>query len=79
MRAAGTLTLHEAELLVDGSFDEVVKGSRIVFHTASPFFMKAEKDAQKELIEPALIGTQVQIIKDRNPLLLTEPHRMKAE
>ena len=79
MQAAGTLTLHEAELLVDGSFDEVVKGSRIVFHTASPFFIKAEKDAQKELIEPALVGTQVQIIQSRNPSVLMKPHRLGAE
>ena len=56
---AGTLTLHEADLLKEGSFDAVVKGARIVFHTASPFFITAEHDAQKELIEPALHGTQV--------------------
>jgi hypothetical protein len=33
----GTLTLHEADLLKEGSFDEVVKGAKYVFHTASPF------------------------------------------
>ncbi len=56
---AGTLTLHEADLLQDGAFDEVVRGAHFVFHTASPFFIKAEEDAQKELIDPALKGTQV--------------------
>ena len=34
----GKLTLHEADLLKSGSFDEVVKGADFVFHTASPFF-----------------------------------------
>ena len=33
----GKLTLHEADLLKPGSFDEVVKGADFVFHTASPF------------------------------------------
>ena len=56
---AGTLTLHEADLLQDGAFDEVVRGAHFVFHTASPFFIKAELDAQRELIDPALKGTQV--------------------
>jgi uncharacterized protein YbjT (DUF2867 family) len=35
----GKLTLHEADLLREGSFDEVIKGADIVFHTASPFIM----------------------------------------
>lgn len=33
----GKLTLHEADLLKQGTFDEVVKGADYVFHTASPF------------------------------------------
>ena len=32
----GTLNLFEADLLIDGSFDEVVRGSHYVFHVASP-------------------------------------------
>jgi hypothetical protein len=36
----GKLTLHEADLLKEGSFDEVVADSDFVFHTASPFFMQ---------------------------------------
>jgi len=51
-----SLQLFEADLLQDGSFDEVMKGAEWVFHTASPFFMNVT-DAQKELIEPALNGT----------------------
>lgn len=36
----GKLTLHEADLLQEGSFDEVVSGAEYVFHTASPFIRK---------------------------------------
>ena len=34
-----------------------MKGCNIVFHTASPFITKF-KDAQRDLIEPALLGTE---------------------
>ncbi|EIE25032.1 NAD(P)-binding protein [Coccomyxa subellipsoidea C-169] len=53
----GNLTLHEADLLEEGSFDEVVKGADYVFHTASPFFMGDSPDAQKDLVDPAVKGT----------------------
>jgi nucleoside-diphosphate-sugar epimerase len=53
----GTLTLYEADLLKEGSFDEVVKGSDFVFHAASPFFNSPE-DPQKELVDPAVKGTK---------------------
>ena len=33
----GKLTLHAADLLKEGSFDQVVEGAYFVFHTASPF------------------------------------------
>lgn len=52
----GKLTLHEADLLKKGSFDEIVKGADYVFHMASPFLSSWE-DTQKELVEPALSGT----------------------
>ena len=52
----GKLSLHEADLLKDGSFDEIVKGADYVFHMASPF-LSAWEDTQKELVEPALHGT----------------------
>ncbi|MBI38817.1 MAG: diaminohydroxyphosphoribosylaminopyrimidine deaminase [Leptospiraceae bacterium] len=54
----GKLSLFEADLLKDGSFDEAMKGCEIVIHTASPFFIKGLKDAQKQLIDPALQGTR---------------------
>ncbi|DBA85113.1 hypothetical protein WJX79_005505 [Trebouxia sp. C0005] len=52
----GELTLHEADLLKKGSFDQVVKGADYVFHMASPFLAEWN-DTQKELVEPALEGT----------------------
>jgi nucleoside-diphosphate-sugar epimerase len=33
----GRLSLHEADLLKEGSFDEIIQGVDYVFHTASPF------------------------------------------
>eukprot|EP01116_Phalansterium_solitarium_P023948 TRINITY_DN862_c0_g1_i1.p1 TRINITY_DN862_c0_g1~~TRINITY_DN862_c0_g1_i1.p1 ORF type:complete len:327 (+),score=114.83 TRINITY_DN862_c0_g1_i1:52-1032(+) len=48
--------LFAADLLIDRSFDEAIQGADVVFHTASPFFTDF-KDAQKDLVEPALQGT----------------------
>jgi len=48
--------LAEADLLKEGSFDDVVKGAEWVFHTASPFFLTTT-NPQKDLVEPALNGT----------------------
>jgi len=52
-----TLQLYEADLLKEGSYDEMIAGSDFVMHTASPFFT-TPKDAQVELIEPAVNGTK---------------------
>ena len=52
------LTIFEADLLSEGSFDEVVQGCELVIHTASPFKIQGIKNAEKELIEPALQGTK---------------------
>lgn len=54
----GLLKLFCADLLQPGSFDEAMKGCAVVFHTASPFVLSGIKDVQKELIEPALKGTE---------------------
>ncbi|KAL3153255.1 hypothetical protein ABBQ38_011605 [Trebouxia sp. C0009 RCD-2024] len=53
----GTLSLHEANLLQDGSFDSVVSDADYVFHTASPF-IRDVTDAKKQLIKPAVEGTK---------------------
>jgi len=48
--------LFEADLLLDGSFDECFAGCSAVFHVASPFQLQVE-DAQKDLVDPAVKGT----------------------
>lgn len=53
----GKLKLFEADLLKKDSFTEAMEGCNWVFHLASPFTLRF-KDAQKELLEPALLGTQ---------------------
>jgi len=54
----GELKLFDADLLVPGSFDAAVDGCAAVIHTASPFFLAGIKDAQKQLVDPALEGTR---------------------
>ena len=51
------LKIFEADLLVNNSFNKAMKGCSVVFHTASPFKLDI-KDPKKELINPALIGTE---------------------
>lgn len=54
----GTLTLHEADLLKEGSFDQIVKGASVVFHVASPFIQGVD-DPQIQLVDPAVkVSTQ---------------------
>lgn len=55
---SGTLTVFEADLLREGSFDEAVEGCSLVFHTASPFTIAGIKNPQEELIQPAVQGTR---------------------
>lgn len=54
----GELKWFEADLLDEGSFAEAMKGCQHVLHTASPFQISGIKDPQRELIDPALKGTQ---------------------
>jgi nucleoside-diphosphate-sugar epimerase len=53
----GKLEIWEANLLKEGSFDKVTKGADAVVHVASPFTLRF-RDAQKELLGPALLGTR---------------------
>lgn len=53
----GSIKYFKSDLLVDGSYDEAMAGCEVVYHTASPFINKVE-DAQRDLIDPALKGTQ---------------------
>ncbi|PTX42166.1 nucleoside-diphosphate-sugar epimerase [Christiangramia gaetbulicola] len=52
----GTIKYFKSDLLDVGSYAEAMQGCELVFHTASPFTSDFD-DAQKELIEPAVKGT----------------------
>mgnify|MGYP002338706945 CR=1 FL=1 len=54
----GSLKIFEADLLEKGSFSEAMEGVDHVIHMASPFKVSGIKDPQKQLIDPALKGTQ---------------------
>lgn len=56
-KSDGNLEIWEANLLKEGSFDEAAKGCDAVMHIASPFTLRF-KDPQKDLIDPALLGTR---------------------
>jgi len=51
------LEFWEANLLTKGAFDKPAEGCSAIIHMASPFISRF-KDAQRELIEPALEGTR---------------------
>ncbi|MCW2781215.1 MAG: dependent epimerase/dehydratase family protein [Marmoricola sp.] len=54
----GKLSLHQADLLDEGSFAEAMPGCELVIHTASPFLIGNIRNPQRELVEPALEGTR---------------------
>jgi nucleoside-diphosphate-sugar epimerase len=53
----GTIKFFKSDLLTPGSYKEAMEGCELVYHTASPFTLDV-KDARKDLIEPALHGTE---------------------
>ncbi len=57
-QSTGTLKLFKANLLEKNSFDEAMQGCEIVLHMASPFVVTNFKDAVKDIIEPAVLGTE---------------------
>lgn len=54
----GNLKIFEADLLLQNSFCEAMKGCELVIHTASPFKITGIKNPEKELVQPALQGTR---------------------
>ena len=66
-KATGTIRYFQADLLEEGSYADAMDGCQVVFHTASPFKIDVT-DPQKELIEPAQMGTR-NVLKevDRTP------------
>ncbi|MDX1801510.1 MAG: NAD-dependent epimerase/dehydratase family protein [Marinobacter sp.] len=55
--APGTIRFFRADLLEPGSYAEAMAGCELVYHTASPFTVDVT-DPQKELVDPALLGTR---------------------
>ncbi len=53
----GEIKFFEADLLKPGSFEDAMQGCELVYHTASPFILEV-KDPQKDLVDPALLGTR---------------------
>ena len=63
----GQIEYFKADLLNEGSYAEAIAGCELVFHTASPFKIDV-KDPQKELVDPAKLGTRnVLETADRTP------------
>lgn len=56
-KSKGEIKYFKSDLLTEGSYDNAMKGCELVFHTASPFTVDV-KDPQKELIDPAKLGTR---------------------
>ena len=56
-RLPGNIRYFEADLLKADSYADAMEGCGVVFHTASPFTI-AVNDPQKDLIEPAQLGTR---------------------
>lgn len=57
LKLPGSIRYFKADLLDEGSYAEAMQGCSIVFHTASPFRLDVS-DAQKDLVDPAKLGTQ---------------------
>lgn len=57
-QSSGTIQFFEANLLNEGSFDDAMKDCEIVIHMASPFLVTNFKDPIKDLIDPAIKGTE---------------------
>lgn len=56
-KAPGSIHYFRADLLDDGAYDEAMEGCQVVLHTASPFVTRV-KNAQTDLVDPALEGTR---------------------
>lgn len=56
-KSKGSISYFKSDLLEEGSYAEAMKGCELVYHTASPFALDV-KDAQRDLIDPAVNGTK---------------------
>ena len=53
----GSIEFFGSDLMKAGSYTEAMRGCELVYHTASPFITDV-KDPQKQLIDPAVKGTE---------------------
>ncbi|KAL3681253.1 hypothetical protein R1sor_024209 [Riccia sorocarpa] len=51
------LTLHKADLLEEGAFDDIFTGVEGVFHLAQPTRLGPDEDREKDMVHPAVQGT----------------------
>ncbi len=56
-QSPGHIHYFKSDLLVEGAYADAMQGCTVVFHTASPFTIAVD-DPQKDLIEPAQLGTR---------------------
>ncbi|NPD47086.1 MULTISPECIES: NAD-dependent epimerase/dehydratase family protein [unclassified Lentimicrobium] len=56
-KTSGKIKYFKADLLQNASYEEAMKDCELVYHTASPF-INSVKDPQRDLIDPALLGTR---------------------
>lgn len=54
----GQLSVFYGDLTDTQSFDKAMKGADYLIHAASPFKIEGIKDAKKELVDPAVNGTE---------------------
>lgn len=63
-KSKGEIKFFAGDLLKPGSYKQAMEGCELVYHTASPFTIDV-KDPQKELIDPAVKGTE-NVLKSAN-------------
>lgn len=56
-KTSGSIKYFKSDLLQEGSYAAAMEGCELVYHTASPFMLEV-KNPQKDLIEPAVLGTK---------------------
>ena len=56
--SSGSIQFFKADLLTPQSFDAAMQGCELVFHMASPFVVLNYKDAEKDIVRPAVEGTR---------------------
>lgn len=62
--SSGEIKYFKSDLLEQGSYAEAMEGCKVIFHTASPFTINV-KNPQKDLIDPAKLGTR-NVLEDVN-------------